>query len=88
MRPKYSVVIHLVVKDTRIGDGEIVEGKYRGRIGQYPKAASTAKSLQSCPTLSDPIDGSPPGSPVHGVFQARVLDWFAIAFSKFLSAFV
>lgn len=39
MRPKYSVVLHLVVEDTRIGDGEIVESKYRGRIGQYPKAA-------------------------------------------------
>ena len=82
MRPKYSVVIHLVVKDTRIGDGEIVEGKYRGRIGQYPKAASAAKSLQSCPTLSDPIDGSPPGSPVPGILQARTMEWAAISFSN------
>ena len=40
-----------------------------------------AKSLQSCPTLCDPIDGSPPGSSVHGIFQARVLEWGAIAFS-------
>ena len=38
-------------------------------------------SLQSCPTLCDPIDGSPPGSSVHGIFQARVLEWVAIAFS-------
>ena len=44
-------------------------------------AAAAAKSLQSCPTLSDPIDGSPPGSSVHGIFQARVLEWGAIAFS-------
>ena len=41
-----------------------------------------AKSLQSCPTLCDPIDGSPPGSPVPGIFQARVLEWGAIAFSE------
>ena len=45
-------------------------------------AAAAAKSLQSCPTLCDPIDGSPPGSSVHGIFQARVLEWGAIAFSK------
>ena len=41
-----------------------------------------AKSLQSCPTLSDPIDGSLPGSSAHGIFQARVLEWGAIAFPK------
>ena len=41
------------------------------------------KSLQSCPTLGDPIDGSPSGSSVHGIFQARVLEWGAIAFSSF-----
>ena len=45
-------------------------------------AAAAAKSLQSCRTLIDPIDGSPPGSSVHGIFQARVLEWGAIAFSK------
>ena len=44
-------------------------------------AAAAAKSLQSCPTLCDPIDGSPPGPSVHGIFQARVLEWVAIAFS-------
>jgi len=49
---------------------------------------NAAKSLQSCPTLCDPIDGSPPGSPVHGIFQARVLEWVAIAFSNtFLNNF-
>ena len=41
-----------------------------------------AKSLQSSPTLCDPIDGSPPGSPVHGILQARTLEWVAIAFSN------
>ena len=45
-------------------------------------AAAAAKSLQSCPTLYDPIDGSLPGSPVPGIFQARVLEWGAIVFSK------
>ena len=45
-------------------------------------AAASAKSLQSCPTLWDPTDCSPPGSSVHGIFQARVLEWGAIAFSS------
>ena len=44
-------------------------------------AAAAAKSLQSCPTLCDPIDNSPPGSPVSGILQARVLEWGAIAVS-------
>ena len=44
-------------------------------------SAAAAKSLQSCPTLCDPMDCSPPGSSVHGIFQARVLEWGAIAFS-------
>ena len=44
--------------------------------------AAEAKSLQSCPTLCDPIDGSPPGSPVPGILQARTLEWVAISFSN------
>ena len=44
--------------------------------------AAAAKSLQSCPTLCDPIDGSPPGSPVPGILQARTLEWLAIYFSN------
>ena len=47
-------------------------------------AAAAAKSLQSCPTLCNPIDGSPPGSPVPGILQARTLEWVAISFSKLL----
>jgi len=43
---------------------------------------AAAKSLQSCPTLCDPIDGSPPGSPVPGILQARTLEWVAIFFSN------
>ena len=45
-------------------------------------AAAAAKSLQSCPTLCDPIDSSPPGSPVPGTLQARALEWVAISFSS------
>ena len=44
-------------------------------------AAAAAKSLQSCPILCDPIDGSPPGSPVPGILHARTLEWVAISFS-------
>ena len=43
---------------------------------------SESEVAQSCPTLSDPMDCSPPGSSVHGIFQARVLEWVAIAFSE------
>ena len=45
-------------------------------------AAAAAKSLQPCSTLCDPIDGSPPGSPIPGILQARALEWVAISFSN------
>ena len=48
-------------------------------IAEY---AATAKSIQLCPTLCDSIDGSPPGSPVPGILQARALEWVAISFSN------
>ena len=80
----------------RDGMGREVEGGFR--IGnmctsmadscmakpiQYCKViTTTTKSLQSCPTLCDPIDGSPPGSPVPGILQARTLEWVAISFSN------
>ena len=51
-------------------------------IPKYYPAAAAAKSLQSCPTLCDPIDGSPPGSPIPGILQARTLAWVAISFSN------
>ena len=50
-------------------------------------AAAAAKTLQSCPTLCDPIDGSPPGSTIPGILQARTLEWVAIAFSRFMLRF-
>ena len=48
----------------------------------FVAAAAAAKSLQLCPTLCDPIDGSPPGFPVPGILQARTLEWVAISFSN------
>ena len=49
---------------------------------QCMKVKSESEDIQSCPTLSDPMDCSAPGSPIHGIFQARVLEWGAIAFSE------
>ena len=49
---------------------------------QFAAATAAAKSLQLCPTLCDPTDGSTPGSPVPGILQARILEWGAISFSN------
>ena len=57
--------------------GSSIHGIFQARV---LAAAAVAKSLQSCLTLSDPMDCSPPGSSVYGIFQARVLEWGAIAF--------
>ena len=56
--------------------------KFQEHQYRYVLAAAAAKSLQSCPTLCDPRDGSPPGSPIPGILQARTLEWVAISFSK------
>ena len=56
--------------------------KVRNTLKLPAAAAAAAKSLQSCPTLCDPIDGSPPDSPVPGILQARTLEWVAISFSN------
>ena len=53
---------------------------YSSSVGR--RATFAAKSLQSCPTLCDPVDSSPPGSVVPGILQARTLEWVAISFSK------
>ena len=53
-----------------------------GKPIQFDAAAAAAKSCQSCPTLCDHIDGSPPGSSVSGILQARTLEWVAISFSN------
>ena len=52
------------------------------RLDHAAAAAAAAKSLQSCPTLCDPIDGNPQGFPVPGILQARTLEWVAISFSN------
>ena len=57
-------------------------GKDAARMYRNTAAAAAAKSLQSCPTLCDPIDSSPPGSPVPGILQARTLERVAISFSN------
>ena len=51
-------------------------------LKQYAVAAAAAKSLQLCSTLCNPIDGSPPSSPIPGILQARTLEWVAISFSN------
>ena len=51
-------------------------------LGTVYYFAAAAKSLQSCLTLCDPIDGRPPGSPIPGILQARILEWVAISFSN------
>ena len=53
-----------------------------GLCAGTPTVRSAAKSLQSCPTLCDPTDGSPPGSPISGILQAGTLEWVAISFSN------
>ena len=58
------------------------EGKKRDVGHAAEIAAAAATSLQLCPTLCDPIDGSPPGCPVPGTLQARTLEWVAISFSN------
>ena len=60
----------------------VATGLVKVSFHSSPAAAAAAKSLQSCPTLCDPIDGSPPGSPVPGILQARILEWVAISFSN------
>ena len=57
-------------------------GEVENSFENLIKAAAAAKSLQSCPTLCDPIDGPPPGSPVPRILQARTLEWVAISFSS------
>ena len=59
-----------------------VSNQVEAILSEMESAAAAAKSLQSCPTLCDPIDGSPPGSPISGILQAGTLEWVAISFSN------
>ena len=74
LQQQYKLVgirlVALVVKNPPVNSGDV------------RAAAAAAKSLQSCPTLCDPIDSSSPGSPVPGILQARTLEWVAISFSN------
>ena len=65
-----------------VGQNAYVKSGLAGHIISQVDVAAAAKSLQSCPTLCDPIDGSPPGSPVPGILQARTLEWVAVSFSN------
>ena len=65
----------MVYKKTQYNDS------YNKYVQWYAAAAAATKSLQSCPTLCDLMDGSPPGSSIPGTLQARILEWVAIAFS-------
>ena len=74
---RYSVACHLFTHTRNKSFMLEVLSVYFGSA-----AAGAAKSLQSCPTLCDLIDGSPPGSPVPGILQTRTLEWVAISFSN------
>ena len=61
---------------------KLKDAPWKESYDQPAAAAAAAKSLQLCPTLCDPIDGSPPVSPVPGILQARTLEWAAVSFSN------
>ena len=69
---------HLIKENMKMANKHVT----RCSVPLVLAAAAAAKSLQSGPTLCDPIDGSPPGSPVPGILQARILEWVAISFSN------
>ena len=71
-----SMVLHRVRHDLT------TKQQHHNVISMGVTYTAAAKSLQSCPTLCDPIDGSPPGSPVAGILQARTLEWVVISFSN------
>ena len=80
LNPVHLVALWLkfLVSKSWIGRGFISHKHFLS----LPAAAAAAKSLQLCPTLCDPIDGNPPGSPIPGILQARTLEWVAISFSN------
>ena len=75
----FIILIKLIITLSRYSvDNLVSDHPHRKHVA----AATAAKSPQSCPTLCDPIDGSPTGSPVPGILQARTLEWVAISFSN------
>ena len=59
-----------------------IQPRFLGTTTAFHDLAAAAKSLQSCPTLCDPVDGNPPSSAISGILQARTLEWVAISFSN------
>ena len=84
MESRKMVLINLFAGQEQRTDFWTLSGKKKaGRIDTLKHVpAAAAKSLQSCPTLCDPIDGSPSGSAAPGILQARTLEWVAISFSN------
>ena len=82
----FSRYIHVVANDTTSFSFKIdwysIVCIYSTKVIYRFNAAAAAKLLQSCPTLCDPVDGSPPDSTVPGILQARTLEWVAISFSN------
>ena len=74
----------LVDEETEVQRVEVAKPSCKEEVDLHSAAAAAAKSIQSCPTLCDPIDGSPPGSTLPGTLQARTLEWGAISFSHSL----
>ena len=77
-----SLLMEMQTEKRLMDTGGWVEGEHGMNEETSIYTAAAAKSLQSCPTLCDPIDSSPPGSPVPGIPQARTLEWVAISFSS------
>ena len=73
-------VIQVYAPNTNAEEAEVEQ--FYEDLQDLLAAAAAAKSLQSCPTLCDPVDGSPPGSPILGILQARTLEWVASSFSN------
>ena len=83
--PLSQILLNLIGQNQVIKYQQIVKENRIALVVWSAAAAAAAaadKSLQSCPTLCDPIDGSPPGSPVPGILQARTLEWVAISVSN------
>ena len=76
---KWSVTFHIQVNKSYPSPKDYFKAPFYVKPSS---AAAAAKSLQSCPTLCDPRDGNPLGSPVPGILQARTLEWVAISFSN------
>ena len=78
----WGMLYKILTSTSQNGQGHQKQSLRKWNMTTKGSAAAAAKWLQSCPTLCDPIDGSPPGSPIPGILQARTLEWLAISFSN------